>query len=96
MIVGLSCYVVGEGVLQVATGVLRGAGDTRWVMWASISLHWAMLVIQFFIIKIFAFGPRISWIAFVIMILGLMAVFVYRLASNRWRDPGKLQAVMTE
>jgi MATE family multidrug resistance protein len=96
MMVGLSCYVLCEGILQVATGVLRGAGDTRWVMWASISMHWAMLVIQFFIIKVFAFGPRISWIAFVIMILGLMVVFVYRLASNRWRDPQKLQAVMTE
>jgi multidrug resistance protein, MATE family len=96
MMVGLSCYVLCEGMLQVATGVLRGAGDTRWVMWASISMHWAMLVIQFFIIKVFAFGPRISWIAFVIMILGLMSVFIYRLGSNRWRDPDKLQAVMTE
>lgn len=96
MMVGLSCYVLCEGMLQVATGVLRGAGDTRWVMWASISMHWAMLMIQFFIIKVFAFGPRISWVAFVIMILGLMSVFIYRLGSNRWRDPDKLQAVMTE
>ncbi len=96
MMVGLSCYVLCEGMLQVATGVLRGAGDTRWVMWASTSLHWAMLVIQFFIIKVFAFGPRVSWIAFVIMILGLMSVFIYRLASNRWRDPDKLEAVMAE
>ena len=96
MMVGLSCYVLCEGMLQVATGVLRGAGDTRWVMWASTSMHWAMLVIQFFIIKVFAFGPRFSWIGFVIMILGLASVFIYRLGSNRWRDPGKLQAVMTE
>jgi multidrug resistance protein, MATE family len=96
MMVGLSCYVLCEGMLQVATGVLRGAGDTRWVMWASTSMHWAMLVIQFFIIKVFAFGPRFSWIGFVIMILGLASVFIYRLGSNRWRDPDKLQAVMTE
>lgn len=96
MMVGLSCYVLCEGMLQVATGVLRGAGDTRWVMWASTSMHWAMLVIQFFIIKVFAFGPCFSWIGFVIMILGLASVFIYRLGSNRWRDPGKLQAVMTE
>ncbi|MDC1436457.1 MATE family efflux transporter [Gammaproteobacteria bacterium] len=96
MMVGLSCYVLCEGMLQVATGVLRGAGDTRWVMWASTSMHWAMLVIQFLIIKVFAFGPRFSWIGFVIMILGLASVFIYRLGSNRWRDPDKLQAVMTE
>ena len=65
-------------------------------MWASTSMHWAMLVIQFLIIKVFAFGPRFSWIGFVIMILGLASVFIYRLGSNRWRDPDKLQAVMTE
>ncbi|MBN4053631.1 MATE family efflux transporter [Haliea sp. AH-315-K21] len=96
MMVGLSCYVLCEGMLQVAAGVLRGAGDTRWVMWASTSLHWLMLVIQFLIIKVFAFGPRVSWIAFVIMILGIAGVFIYRLGSNRWRDPDKLKAVMAE
>lgn len=96
MMIGLSCYVLCEGMLQVASGVLRGAGDTSWVMWASTSLHWAMLIIQFFIIKVFAFGPRASWIAFVIMILGIASVFIYRLSSNRWRDPDKLQAVMAE
>ncbi len=96
MMIGLSCYVLCEGMLQVAAGVLRGAGDTRWVMWASTSLHWAMLVIQFFIIKVFTFGPRVSWIAFVVMILGIATVFISRLASNRWRDPDRLKAVMAE
>lgn len=96
MMIGLSCYVLCEGMLQVAAGVLRGAGDTRWVMWASTSMHWTMLVIQFFIIKVFAFGPRVSWIAFVIMILGIACVFIYRLSSNRWRDPDRLKAVMAE
>ena len=96
MMVGLSCYVLCEGMLQVAAGVLRGAGDTRWAMWASTSMHWLMLVTQFFIIKVFALGPRISWIAFVIMILGIASVFIARLASNRWRDPDKLFAIMAE
>jgi len=35
MMIGLSCYVLCEGILQVAAGVLRGAGDTRWIMAAS-------------------------------------------------------------
>jgi len=96
MMVGLSCYVLCEGMLQVAAGVLRGAGDTRWVMWASTSLHWAMLAIQFFIIKVLAFGPRASWVGFVIMILGIASIFIYRLASNRWRDPDRLKAIMAE
>jgi len=96
MMIGLSCYVLLEGILQVASGVLRGAGDTRWIMFASVSLHWAMLVAQFFIIKVLDFGPRVSWMGFVLMILGICAVFVSRLRSNKWRDPDKLQAVMKE
>jgi MATE family multidrug resistance protein len=96
MMIGLSCYVLCEGVLQVAAGVLRGAGDTRWVMYASVSLHWLMLVIQFFIIKVFDFGVRVSWIAFVTLIMTITLVFVLRLASNRWRDPERLRIVMAE
>jgi len=96
MMIGLSCYVLIEGILQVAAGVLRGAGDTRWIMWASVSLHWAMLVAQFFIIKVWDYGPRVSWMAFVLMILAICAVFLGRLWSNKWRDPDKLEAVMAE
>jgi MATE family multidrug resistance protein len=96
MMIGLSCYVLCEGVLQVASAVLRGAGDTRWAMYASVSLHWLMLVTQFFIIKVFDLGARVSWVAFVVMILALALVFVLRLASNRWRDPERLRLVMAE
>jgi MATE family multidrug resistance protein len=96
MMIGLSCYVLCEGVLQVAAAVLRGAGDTRWAMYASVSLHWLMLISQFFIIKVFDLGARVSWVAFVVMILALALVFVLRLSSNRWRDPERLRIVMAE
>lgn len=96
MMVGLSCYVLCEGVLQVAAGVLRGAGDTHWCMWASVSLHWAMLVSQYLIIRVFLLGPQVSWIAFVVMIFMIVVVFLWRLQSNRWRDPERLKAVMAE
>ena len=96
MMVGLSCYVLCEGVLQVIAGVLRGAGDTRWIMVASVSLHWAMLALQFVIIRILELGPHASWIGFVVMILMITVVFAYRLLGNRWRDPERLRAVMAE
>lgn len=96
MMIGLSCYVLCEGVLQVAAGVLRGAGDTRWIMFASTSLHWAMLVAQFFVIKVYNFGPKVSWIGFVLMVLAICIVFLGRLWSNKWRHPDKLKAVMSE
>ncbi len=96
MMVGLSCYVLCEGVLQVASGVLRGAGDTHWIMYASVSLHWTMLVLQYFLIKVFELGPRVSWVGFVIMIMMITFVFLWRLWGNRWRDPERLRAVLSE
>lgn len=96
MMLGLSCYVLCEGVLQVAAGVLRGAGDTHWCMWASVALHWAMLVSQYLIIRVFQLGPKVSWLGFAFMIFMIVVVFLWRLQSNRWRTAERLQAVMAE
>ena len=96
MMIGLGIYAFCEGVLQVAAGALRGAGDTRWVMVASVTLHWIMLVAQFFVIRVLDYGPRVSWMGFVLMILAICLVFLGRLWGNRWRDPDRLTAVMAE
>ncbi len=96
MMIGLSSYVMADAVILVSGGVLRGAGDTRWLMVASVSLHWAMLVAQFLIIRVFAFGPKVSWMAFVALVLAIALVYALRLKSGRWRDPRALERVMAE
>ncbi len=96
MMIGLSSYVLADAVIIVSGGVLRGAGDTRWLMVASVSLHWAMLIAQFFIIRVFGFSPKVSWLAFVAMILAITVVYALRLKGDRWRDPEVLEAVMAE
>jgi MATE family multidrug resistance protein len=96
MMIGLSSYVMVDAVILVAGGILRGAGDTRWLMVASVSLHWAMLVAQFFIIRVLGFSPKVSWIAFVVLVFSIAIVYVLRLRSGRWRDPRVLERVMAE
>ena len=96
MMIGLSSYVMADAVILVSGGVLRGAGDTRWLMVASVSLHWAMLVAQFFIIRVFEFSPRVSWLTFVVMILAIAVVYSWRLKDGRWRHPDALERVMAE
>lgn len=96
MMIGLSSYAIADGAIQVCGGVLRGSGDTRWLMVASVSLHWIMLVAQYFIIRVFEYGPRVSWWAFVVMILAIAAVYIWRLKSGHWRHPEALKRVMAE
>ncbi|MEX0619332.1 MAG: MATE family efflux transporter [Pseudohongiellaceae bacterium] len=94
MMLGLATYAMADAIVLVSGGVLRGAGDTRWLMIASVSLHWAMLVAQYLIIHVYRIGPKASWLAFVAMLLSIAVVYLLRLKSGRWRDPEALRLVM--
>ena len=94
--VGLSSYAVADAIIIVSGGVLRGAGDTRWLLIASVSLHWLMLVAQYFIILVLGLGPRVSWLTFVAMIFVIAVVYIGRLRGGIWRDPERLAMVMAE
>jgi MATE family multidrug resistance protein len=96
MMIGLCSYVMADAVILVSSGILRGAGDTRWLMIASVSLHWAMLVAQFLIIRVFEMSPKVSWIAFVALIFSIAVTYASRLRAGRWRDPEMLARVMAE
>jgi MATE family multidrug resistance protein len=96
MMLGLCSYVIADAVLLVCGGVLRGAGDTRWLMVASVSLHWAMLVAQYIIILVLKLSPRVSWLAFVALVLSIALVYALRLYHGRWRDREVLERVMAE
>lgn len=96
MMIGLCCYTVADAIIQVSGGVLRGAGDTQWVMYSSTALHWLMLVIQYLVIRVWEFGREASWVVFCAMILSIAIVFLLRLWSGKWRDEKALDAVMAE
>lgn len=96
MMVGLSCYTMADATIQVCGGVLRGAGDTRWVMYTSTALHWIMLVIQYLVIRVWDFGPQASWIVFCVLIVAIAAAFLLRLVGGHWRDAEALRQVMAE
>jgi multidrug resistance protein, MATE family len=96
MMIGLCSYVMADAVILVSSGILRGAGDTRWLMIASVSLHWAMLVAQFLIIRVFELSPKVSWLAFVAMIFSIAITYALRLQRGNWRDPAALERVMAE
>ena len=96
MMIGLTTYMLADATILISGGALRGAGDTRWIMVTSISVHWAMLVVQYFVIVVFAWGPLASWWVFVVMLLTLALLYLRRLLGDRWRRPERLASVMVE
>jgi MATE family multidrug resistance protein len=96
MMFGLVTYMVADAVILICGGALRGAGDTRWIMLTSISLHWAMLVVQYFAIVVMDWDPLVSWWVFVAMLLVLAALYLARLLGARWRQPERLARVMQD
>jgi MATE family multidrug resistance protein len=96
MMVGLTTYMVADAIILIAGGALRGAGDTRWLMITSISLHMLMLIAQYFIIMVYGFEPLVSWWTFAAMLISLAAMYLWRLLGGVWRQPERLARVMVE
>jgi MATE family multidrug resistance protein len=94
MMWGMASYVIADAIILVASGVLRGVGDTRWLMITSTFVHWVMAIAQYMVIKVFAYGPEVSWIIFVSMIITLAIVFTWRLQKQQWREPEVLERMM--
>ena len=96
MMIGLATYVMADALLLISGGVLRGAGDTKWLMWASVLIHWFMLLVQYFVIKVWDLGSRVSWMVFVFMILATAVMYMIRLYGGKWRTEEALARVMAE
>jgi len=80
-----SLYVLVEALFIVFIGALRGAGDTLWAMALTVSLHWAMTLTAFFMLKVWGTSAGIAWSAVVILFF-LSAAFVYkRYTSGEWK-----------
>ena len=88
MMAGLATYAMADAIILVAGGVLRGAGDTRWLMITSVALHWLMVVGQVLTIHVWELDPLISWFVLVAMIISIALAYALRLLGPAWRRAG--------
>ena len=81
-----SLYLLADSAQLVFVGALRGAGDTRWVMSASVAIHWVFTSSVFILIKFVKVNPVTAWICFIgfIIILGFMMFFRFR--GGKWME----------
>jgi len=66
---------------------LKGAGDTRWVMIASVTLSWLTLIIPTYLSSVvYNWGLYITW-GFVTLYLMLLGIaFLIRFLGGKWES----------
>lgn len=96
MMFGLVTYMLADATLLISGGALRGAGDTRWILFTSTTVHWLMLVIQYFAIVVYRLEAIVSWWIFVATLLVLAAIYLARLLGSTWRRPERLAKMLSD
>jgi len=78
-------YTLGDATQLIYAGALRGAGDTRFVMWISVGTHWIFAGIAWFLVKVLGISAVSIWVVFIcfVLILGVGMMLRYRLGG--WR-----------
>lgn len=94
MMLGLAGYTMADAVVLAVGGVLKGAGDTRWLARTSVAMHWLMLIAAAVASRILGYGALTVWWLLVAIILSMALVYLLRLRGQRWRDPEVLAQVV--
>lgn len=86
----VAVYSLFDAVNLVASFALRGAGDTRFVMWAAFGLSWPLMVIPTYVVTHAATmaGPTKlywSWTFATLFIGALALVFTLRFRHGAWK-----------
>ena len=76
-----------DAINIVASGALRGAGDTRWMAAASIiAAYGVFLPVAYVFAYPGGMGAFGAWIGASVYIIGLSGVLFWRFSGERWRE----------
>ena len=89
-------YVLVEAGIATFIGVLRGAGDTRWSMIVSVSLHYLMVIGLFLVVKVLHMSARIGWLVVVFVFMLFSVVFYFRYRGGKWKKIKMVEANSTD
>ncbi len=79
-------YVLVEAAIATLVGVLRGAGDTRWSMIASVILHYVMAGGLYLVLKVFKMPALFGWSVVVFAFMLFSVVFYLRYRGGKWKN----------
>jgi MATE family multidrug resistance protein len=82
----VAAYLLLDGIYMISTAVLKGAGDTRFIMWCMGVLSVFGMILPIYIgIEIFGGGLYFAWAWVAFFLLQLAAVTCWRLYQGKWK-----------
>ena len=86
-------YVLAEAVTVALVGALRGAGDTYFTMFASISVHWLFVPILYLSLNVFHLSVPLSWFFLILLFFVFCTVLILRFRGGKWKKIKVIESV---
>lgn len=82
----IAVYTLFDTIFIILNGALKGAGDTRFTMWAQIVAAWIFFVPPVYImVTYYDFGVISAWTWLLIYVMGMGSIFWLRFRSGAWK-----------
>ena len=82
----IACYLFFDAFYMICIGVLKGAGDTRFIMWSITLAALVVMVLPIYIgIEYFGMGIYFAWICLTLFVFSLFVVSSGRYLRGRWK-----------
>lgn len=83
----VALYSVLDGVYIVFSAAVKGAGDTRFVMWVTLVVSISVMVLPVWLgITRFGMGLYGAWICVTAYIMLLSVIFYFRFSGGKWKS----------
>ena len=83
----VAAYLLLDGLYMISTAVLKGAGDTRFIMWSIGLLSFFGMVVPLYIgMEFFGRGLYFAWSCMVVFLFLLASVTYGRYRGGKWKD----------
>jgi MATE family multidrug resistance protein len=82
----VAAYLLLDGLYMISTAVLKGAGDTRFILWSMGLISFFGMMLPIYIgIEIFGMGLYYAWGCTVFFLCQLAALTFWRFSQGKWK-----------
>ncbi len=82
----VAAYLLLDGLYMISTAVLKGAGDTRFIMWSMGLISFFGMILPIYIgIEVFGMGIYYAWGCTVLFLCQLAALTFWRFSQGKWK-----------